>query len=88
MHRKLQSECVNALTIKLEHTVVRLLSEQTAEQRALWIDTDRAIVVTQLNSPFLDREAMSPVRETYESEYLCTPIGTVRDPLCSIHVFF
>ena len=51
--RKLRSGRVDARTIKLEHTVLRLFSKQTAEQRALWTDGDRAIIVTPLNPPNL-----------------------------------
>jgi hypothetical protein len=39
-YHDLQSKRVEARTIKLEHAVLRLLSEQTAAQRSLWTDKD------------------------------------------------
>ena len=66
---------------------MRLLSEQTAEQRALWTDKDRAVVGTPLNYPSLDCDAVSPVRAPHDSECLRTPLGTERDALCSVHGF-
>lgn len=76
-------------TVKLEHAVMRLFSEQNAEQSALWTDEDRAIMVTPLGSqsPVQSSTAVSPVHATYSSEFLRTPGGTVRDALCSVHGF-
>jgi hypothetical protein len=84
--RRLQSKRVDARTIKLEHAVMRLFSEQTAEQRALWTDEDGAVVVTPLSSPSLNHTAMPPVHAP-KSGCLRTPFVTEQDTLCSVHGF-
>jgi hypothetical protein len=84
--RKLQSERVDAHTIKLQHAFMRLFSEQTAGQRALWTDEDRAVIVTPLSSPSLDHTAMPPVHAP-KSGCLRTPFVTEQDTLCSVHGF-
>jgi hypothetical protein len=85
-YHELQSKRVEARTIKLEHAVLKLFSEQTAAQRLLWTDEDRAVVVTPLSSPSLNHTAMPPVHAP-NSGCLRTPCATERDTLCSVHGF-